>query len=321
MPVEIALTPDVNYYIGTVIAVCSIASSARPDCSLRFHILNVGFEDCHRTELVELARRFHSQTEVVFHDVSGIDLSDFPLYSNNRMTYIRLQLPRILKDIAYVIYSDVDVLWMSDVARLWELRSQVPLVGCVREQSAKTIEQEREWFCAHGLEFDASRYICAGISLYNLEAIRRHDAFKEVVEFGCRHNDVRCADQTMMYAVLRKRMTLLPDEWQTFPRNGISAEPGEPLVLHYAGEAPWKATRLTHMITDTQLLWFRMCAKVFGESVWKSLRRFYSVPKIVTSRLLFLGIYRIPWVKRVFFVVMRKLGCGPYDEALPRSWR
>lgn len=314
--VEIALASDRNYFRGLAVTACSIAKSANVAAKLRFHLLHIGLTEGDQKWLAERIRSFHAASEVVYHDVSDVDLSEFPIYASSRMTYVRLLLPRILGDVDFVIYADVDILWLDDISRLWLLRDRVGLVGCARDPSKGTVEMERRWFEANGLEFDADRYFCAGISLYNLREIRRRNAFEQVWEFGRSHKRMQCCDQTMMYAVLGREVTLLPDEWQTFPRFGVKTKRGEPVVLHYAGEAPWKAGRVTKMLTDTQLLWFDMCAEVFGETRWRSLRKFYKVWEIVAYRAVFLMIFRIPPVHALFRAWLRRTGRGPFEESL-----
>lgn len=86
-------------------------------------------------------------------------MSDFPVYASSRMTYARLMLPRLLSNYNYVLYVDVDVLWIEDVWELWNIRQSIGLFGCVREPSARTVEMERRWFTENGMPFDESRYL------------------------------------------------------------------------------------------------------------------------------------------------------------------
>ena len=314
--IEIALASDRNYFRGLAVTACSIAKSADVAVKLRFHLLHIGLTEDDQNWLANRIRGCHSESDVVFYDVSDADMSGFPVYASSKMPYARLLLPRILPTVEYVIYSDVDVLWAADISDLWESRKSIPLVGCVHELSPGTLKMERQWFNKNGLPFDEARYFCTGISLYNLNEIRRRDAFAAVLEFGRKYRGYNCADQSMMYGALGKEVTLLSDKWQTFPRNGVKAKRGEPVVLHYAGEAPWKASRTTKMLTDTQLLWFDMCAEVFGETKWRSLRKFYKAWEIVVYRAVFLTIFRIPPIHALFRAWLRRTGRGPFEESL-----
>ena len=313
--IEIALASDRNYFRGLAVTACSIAKSARAATRLRFHLLHIGLTEDDQNRLANRIRSYHLESDIVFHDVSDADMSDFPVYASSKMPYARLLLPRILSSAEYVVYSDVDVLWSDDISDLWRLRKSIPLVGCVRELSSGTLKMEQQWFCKNGLPFDETCYFCTGISLYNLNEIRRRDAFAAVLEFGRTHKGFSCADQSMMYGALGKEVTLLPDKWQTFPRNGVKAKRGEPVVLHYAGEAPWKASRVTKMLTDTQLLWFDMCAEVFSETRWRSLRKFYKAWEIIVYRAIFLMIFHIPPIHALFRAWLRRTGRGPFEES------
>lgn len=316
--IEVALAADRNYIIGLTVAAYSIACNCNADSPLRFHLLISGFSEKDKEDLRGKITSAKQNSTVCFYDVAEIDFSFLPLYASSRMTYARLILPEILKTASHVIYADVDMLWLDDIADLWSLKDEVDLVSCVREQSRKTISMEEAWFTSRNLPFDRSRYFCAGVSFYNLEAIRESGAFKKVFDFGAKYPSFNCADQSMLYGAIGEKVKLLPDRWQTFPRNGITAEPGEPVVLHYAGEAPWKCTNFTCMITDTQLLWFMVCAIVYDESVWKSLRRFYSPARIILSRIIFVSLFKI-WPATILSkFLLRKLGVENFNEKLSR---
>ena len=232
------------------------------------------------------------------------------------MTYARLTLPQLLNKTDFVIYTDVDTLWLDDIYELWQLKDEIPLIACPREQSQKTVEMEQEWFIERNLKFNSANYFCAGISFYNLSAIRTTGVFDKVLEFGKRFENFNCADQSMLYGAIGDKVKLLPDRWQTFPRNGIPDSSGKNVVLHYAGEVPWKVTSCTHLITDTQLLWFDACSLVFNESLWRSLRRFYSPFTIIKARLLFVSLFKI-WPISIFGRLLLKcIGVKKFEETL-----
>ena len=314
--IEVALAADHNYIVGLTVAAYSIASSCNPENSLRFHFLHSGFSEEEKANIRRLLTSAKTNCEVCYYDVSGIDLSELPIYASSRMTYARLLLPKLLLNLRYVIYADVDMLWLDDISDLWKLRDRVRLVSCVQEQSEKTKDIEEAWFAANGLDFDRERYFCAGVSFYNLTAIRSTDVFERVFDFGRRFHGFNCADQSMMYGAIGSEVEFLPDRWQSLPRNGVMVRPGEKIVLHYAGEVPWRCTHVTRMITDTQLLWFYACAIVFNESVWRSLRRFYSAPKIVFSRVVFCLMFKVRPIDILSRFLLRTMGVKRFDECL-----
>jgi hypothetical protein len=120
----------------------------------------------------------------------------------------------------------------------------------------------------------------------------------------------------MLYGAIGDKVKLLPDRWQTFPRNGIKKSNNLGVVLHYAGEAPWKVTHYTHLITDTQLLWFDICATIFNESLWQSLRRFYTPFAIIKSRLLFISFFKLWPVSTFSKLLLKYVGIKNFNESL-----
>jgi lipopolysaccharide biosynthesis glycosyltransferase len=319
--VEVALAADKNYIIGLTVAACSIAKSCSPAANLRFHILYSDFTKKNKANIKQKLLSSKSNCEVCFYDVSDIDFSFFPLYASSRMAYARLALPHLLTKTEFVIYTDVDTLWLDDISELWQLKDEIPLISCPREQAQKTIDMEVKWFSARNLQFNRANYFCTGISFYNLSAIRETGVFDKVLEFGKRFENFNCADQSMLYGAIGDKVKLLPDRWQTFPRNGIPDSSGKNVVLHYAGEAPWKVTSCTHLITDTQLLWFDACSLVFNESLWRSLRRFYSPFTIIKARLLFVALFKI-WPTAIFGKILLKCsGIKNFKESLKNRKR
>lgn len=314
--IEVALAADQNYIVGLTIAAYSIACCCDSKSSLRFHILCSGFSEGDKANIRNLLSMAKENCEVCFYDISLLDLSNLPLYASSRMTYARLFLPQLLTNVPYVIYTDVDTLWLDDISDLWSLRSKVKIVSSVREQSEKTKNMEEAWFVSNGLGFDRNKYFCAGVSFYNLCAIRETKAFEKVIEFGSQYHGFNCADQSMMYGAIGCQVEFLPDRWQTLPRNGVTARPGEPLVLHYAGEVPWKCTHYTRMITDTQLLWFQACAIALDESVWSSLKRFYPAHEIIFSRAVFVLLFKLWPVSVLSRWFLKMAGIKSFQETL-----
>ena len=88
----------------------------------------------------------------------------------------------------------------------------------------------------------------------------------------------------------------------------------KPAGMHFSAEAPWVASRLTKMMTDAQLLWFKTDAELRGISVWQSLRRYYSPMEIIRSRVIYILIMKIPPCRWAFHQFLAKTGRCFFDE-------
>ena len=181
-----------------------------------------------------------------------------------------------------------------------------------------TIDHEREWFNRHGIPFNADRYFCSGLSFFNLEVFRKQDLTKSICMFLRKHQDLMLPDQTALNVLVGNEFGLLPQCWQVIPRHVPDSIFEDSIVLHYAGEPPWAISKVSKMLTDTQLLWFRFDATIRGCTTWQSLRRYYSAPRIILSRVVFKIIMSSKVTRHVFYRVLKSLGRWKFKEAIPR---
>lgn len=318
LAVEIALAANDKYFDGLLVTACSIARFADKERQLNFTILDGGITNENLSFLKERVLAFHPHTTLQAFKINEDDLSDFPLFHGNRMTYARLLLPRLKPEAKHIIYCDVDFLWMKDISALWGLKDDSVPYMSTNDMVQTTIDYEREWFRRNSIPFDADRYFCAGLSFFNLESFRRQDLTKAIGAFLREHQDVMLADQTAMNALIGDKVGLLPQCWQIIPRYVPDSVFDNSIVLHYAGEPPWSISNVSRMLTDTQLLWFRFDATIRGCTTWQSLRRYYSAPRIILARLVFKMVMATNITRHCFYWLLKSLGRWKFKETIPR---
>lgn len=316
--IAIALAADSNYFCGLMVTATSIARFAHKDAHLVFNILDGGIADSDFAFLEGRIKALHGRSEINRISVDDAQFDGFPIWHGSRMTYARLLLPRLLPDDDFVVYCDVDFLWMDDIADLWRIRdAAIPLMG-TRDVNEVITSSENAWFERNGLKVDIGRYFCAGFVFVNLKVFREEGLAERALDLIRSHPDIPMNDQTALNAVVEGRHRLLPAKWQMFSRDSpIELFDRLPFVIHYAGDVPWKISKRSHMLTDIQLLWFHFDAAVRGISVWQSLRRHYSACEIVLNRVTFKMVMGFPPLKFAFDALMRKLGRWGFYEKLP----
>ena len=317
--VEVALAANDRYFDGLLVTACSIARFADKRRQLAFTILDGGIKAEKLTFLQNRVLAFHSRSRLQTIKVNESDLSDFPLFHGNRMAYARLLLPNLKPETKHIIYCDVDFLWMTDITELWDLQDDNVAYQSTKDMVQSTIDFEREWFRLNSIPFDADRYFCTGLSFFNLQAFREKNITKSICEFLREHQDVLLADQTAMNALISKEAGLLPQRWQIIPRHVPDSTYDTSIVLHYAGEPPWSISKVSKMLTDTQLLWFRFDATIRGCTIWQSLRRYYSTTRIIVSRLTFKSIMATTITRHLFYLLLKSLGRWKFKETIPRK--
>lgn len=302
--IHIALASDDNYFRGLLVTVASIVKSCSAPDRIVFHVLDGGILDDNWRFLCGHIEKFKAQVNRV--DVDQNKFSQFTSWhGNGRMTYARLLLPELLADVQHVIYSDVDFLWIDDIAKLWDLRKDDLFLQYVRltERSPQCFGIEDEWLNKHRLTIDADSYFCAGMVIMNLEMLRKHKLHIRVLDVLQNNGgDAPFADQTALNVVFSKikKKDVLPDKWQQMTSDRNVFRNGSSAVLHYAGDCPWSPLKCTnHFLTDLHILWHLSYSRIVGISVWQSLRKDNSPLMIVVGRFLFLSVCHCGFIKRM----------------------
>lgn len=205
------------------------------------------------------------------------------------MTYARLLLPDLLPDVDQVIYSDVDIIWLADVAELWEGLLPTAVLHYVKDTILGQSVAETEWLAANHLQIE-NRF-CAGMIVMNLSIFREERLGRKMLDMLDDHDGhIPDNDETVLNVFMfgRKDVVPLPRRWQCVSR-GLDDFTDRGFVLHFADDTPWRSLHAVHhMLTDQILLWHTIHAQARQTSTWKSLRQFHSVFDVIFCRTLYL---------------------------------
>lgn len=294
-----ALAANGPYFCGLLVTACSIAEHARRDVALRFNVLDGGIADADWAFFRRRIAELHPHVSFNPIPVDERLFAEYPVWNGNRMAYARLMLPTALPDVDWIVYCDVDFLWFRDVAELWALRDDALAFIGVQDLDLATRTSEKEWFEARGYPFDMDDYFCSGLCFMNLEAFRAEGLVAKIKDVLDTHKDVQFPDQAALNIVTWGRRKLVDGRWQCFTQRLTQADLNAGVVVHHAGEIPWKKTmggKGVQFLSDSMLLWHRANARYRGISTWQSLRMHFSASWIVGHRLATL-VFRLPFVK------------------------
>lgn len=174
-------------------------------------------------------------------------------------TWYRVLLPEILdKDVHRVLYLDADVLVAGNIGELFQLdMTDKAIAGTIDFQSKDISTYKR---CGYEPE---KEYVCAGIMLMNLDYWRKHDIANQVVRWGRDNNDrIQFPDQDSINYICRNAKILLPlkydivdgffhddDYYKNYPQE-LRECVESPVIIHYAGQAPWVVELSNHLLQD-----------------------------------------------------------------------
>lgn len=196
------------------------------------------------------------------------DVSKFGSYHGSSITWSRLYLPEMFPHLDWILSCDADVMFMGDVADLWNIRDDEVWAMPSRDNPMPGVPYNVEavsWYKTHGFEFKhPEKYFCAGITLFNLKVMRergwkeRRDEFLSMVEDI---NSIPLADQGVLNYLLQEHVRLLPRRWGVFSgdENG-DIDWTQSCAVHFVEDTPWRRWKITHLASDLCEMWW-MCAR------------------------------------------------------------
>lgn len=308
--IHIAVASDDNYIRGLITTVYSLLTHCRIPSNVVVHVLDGGITHKHKDLIKHIVDGFNATV-----DFKTIDQNIFanlaPWHGTGKMAYARLMAPELFPNIEHIIYCDIDIVWLIDVADLWGLRSNQFSLQYVRDTTRRFWHNHDEdiWLEKNKLSLNRDKYFCSGLLLINLENFRRKNLHRTILKLLYDTNgSAPYPDQTALNIVFSGRddVAELDSKWQTMTSDKVALSKGLSVVLHYAGDCPWKPLRQTnHLLSDLHILWHRTYAHIMGMTTWQSLRINNAPIEIVCARLLYLAICHSVVVKGLIRLYLR----------------
>lgn len=242
--VEIALEANDRYFWGLCVTATSISVNASKNLILSFNLLLDDVPSSKVDLLVKRLSELHPNIQCKTYSISLELFKDYPTLHGNHVTYARLLLPNLMPESDYVIYSDVDFLWLTDIGELWAQRNpDIILQGVVE---GPNIQREQEWATSRGLPFNPESYICAGLCFFNLALMRKEGSVDKMFAFLKEHPDILMHDQTTLNLCFVNRIRLLPTKWMEYDLGNKFNEKSSNVWHYSGGNAPWNVIRGLH---------------------------------------------------------------------------
>jgi len=312
--IHIALASDDNYFEGLLTTAWSIAKKCSCPGRLIIHVLDGGITPSHWAALEQYISAIGAQVKRIPIDQRD-RIGNYKAYhGTGRMTYARLLLPDLLPDVTQIIYSDVDVLWLADIAELWDTLDPTSVMHVRRPErpSASRLDpKEIEWMQTEGFDTSSLRRFCAGILVFNLDKFRVEKLHEQMLKMLDKHNGhVPHDDETVLnaYMIGRTDVTNLEPRWHKTSGGLVGTPDPRGLVLHFAADTPWKPLVVHHMLTDAIILWHRWHADIRSISTWASLRVCNSISSLLLGRMLYLLVSRSRLALRMLDLAMIATG-------------
>lgn len=170
-------------------------------------------------------------------------------------TYYRLRMPEILKEYKKAIYLDVDIIVLKDLSEFFNIDIDDYYIAGVKAAAYIMNEKLRQYSASIGIE-DISAYINAGVTLWNLEKIRKDNLCDKLIELAAKN--FRSMDQDVINLAFNGKIKILPFRYnlmtkyydrilnqrelldKIYGKKEIDEAIDSPVIIHYADYVkPW----------------------------------------------------------------------------------
>lgn len=227
--VHIALAANHRYLPGLLVTMVSMIRSSSQKDRLRFHILSEGLSEDDKKQVSAFAAEHGASPPEYYEPDMAPIRARFSAYKDSHATFLRLFLCDVFP-LNWMIYSDVDTLWLRDPGELWSMRDDsVSLLWCHDIPSiCHGVHEYSKWNPC----FDESKYSCAGVILMNLKRLRDSDFVAKAATFVEKWGTPFFVDQDILNYVCRDDAKLLPQHWDCMMP---TKEAASGLVYHFNG--------------------------------------------------------------------------------------
>jgi lipopolysaccharide biosynthesis glycosyltransferase len=256
--IPVVFATDKNYLPYLVVALHSLVKNSSSKNNYDICILHDVEE-----ELSDFPFDFYERENVSVRLVSvdlrkyDVDFSDHLVSYFSKEAYYRFFIPQIFVNYKKVMYLDVDIIVLADVADLYRMemkgKALAAVSGLVRlfnevDYVMKTLKMKK-----------AENYFCSGIMLFDIDVLKKDDFAGDCIRKLKKMGRPKGVDQDVMNVLYEGKVLYLPLEWgvywsllrkKTIAHLRIMENCPEEharytkvllkvKIIHYSGDKPW----------------------------------------------------------------------------------
>ena len=251
--IPIAFAFDENLIVPAEVCISSLLSSAKPDTFYDIFILHADGTDLSTFEAEKL-KSAYGNCNITLRSVGNAFSSAFEIRGITVPAYYRLLIPELIPEHDKIVYSDVDVVFRSDLWELYSTNIGNAYIGATYDMGLCLSKDGNEYTkSVDGL--CPGEYIQSGFILINSKQIRQDKLttkFKELAKLKLRYQDqdilnIACNGRIhilpYMYNMTDQATYYLMNEPQRIDgkyNNSDSSAAKRYGTVHFNGHKPWK---------------------------------------------------------------------------------
>ncbi len=286
--------------IGALVAAASVAVHTKPETTLHIHLFTKDVKRESFAFFKERVERLHAKCIVEEHVCDDALLEGVPSWRGSKMTFVRCFLDQLLPTVDWCLYLDCDILYLASPEEHIALGQQGTYVSATPCPFEPDHPAEVAWAKQYlNFDFDPALYFNAGVILFNLKQCREENTSDKIRAFVDRfRGKILYADQTVLNMLFYGQTRILPGKYNAFSIYLTTEQLLDAPVIHYAGDAPWVASKM-QLPTNRFKLWHAFADKYIWEEKGASYRYCFGKRCNLIPTLL-LAFIRCPIIGRAF---------------------
>lgn len=253
MTIPIVFAFDKNLVMPACVCISSLLMNAKKDTSYDIFILHPANQSMPKTDLVKLPE-YYDNCKLTFRPVGGEFDNAFEIRGITTPAYYRLLIPEIIPEYDKIIYSDVDVIFRSDLTEIFEETDMTDCCFAGVKSLAQFVPSYKKYY-EKEIGINPEDIIYSGNLIINSEEIRRRNFVNRFRELS--KNKYMFQDMDILNIACQGRIKYLePDFCFTTFINQLAIEDFDKLtsiwnkesiekafvsgIVHYNGNKPWK---------------------------------------------------------------------------------
>ena len=253
-PIHLALGTDENYVDFALITLTSIAAF-HSEAPIHLHLMHENLSE-------QTIARFGKLGNTCGFQVFPLKMpremfQAFPSLPDGRISPLvyRLALPVLLPDVEKIVYSDSDIIFLDDIAKLASIDLHGHALGAAPDRAGQRVPRGPE----HDLP-DEAVYFNDGLMVLDLNVMRKANSFARCQQLAKKHGKIGMIDQTLLNMLFWNNYERLPQRWNLInsiyrnlplPGTYTIEETREaiqnPGAVHFTGHhKPWLFWKTTH---------------------------------------------------------------------------
>ncbi len=250
--IPIFFATDDNYAPYLCVALKSITENCNKNFNYKVHILNTGLAKGLSEKYIQMIKNFETDyLKIEFNDVSKIiapikellnkSLRDY--YSDT--TFYRIFIPKMFPEYHKVLYLDCDIVVLGDISELYHTDLKDNYLGAVTDEVVPS-HPVLIRYVEEAVGVPNKDYFCAGIILFNLDAMREQKVDEKFIGILSNYNLTTVGqDQDYLNVICKGHVTYLHPGWDK-QANKVPYKDKLYLIHYNMFSKPWRYKKVPY---------------------------------------------------------------------------